>query len=1072
MDSPAYDSLRDLLTSNSGIQIETHQETLDASGIIDDIYGDPILVLSFEKPREIMNEGRSTATLASVSLMLAIASAVLIGAVAVVLVTQSFRGERQLPRAECCGFKGWYPTLLVALSGFIVISLFYVKMRRNEHQWVVRQFEEECQEYFGLFEFEYKRFIDALDTMVCFCESMDAVTFGEFSRFSERLIESAPVDRLAWMPLVDEAERAGYERQFEEMDAFVRIVEMSAEGELRPAPEHSCYLPLSFLMPQNDLKPFSGLDMLSFSRFRKALLQAEMSSGMRERVAGMAGDPPLPPPLAAMEVIHPVYEHFVESSLLRGMVCGSFSVSQTMEFLARARGDSGVDFSICSGETGCGVAAELQLEKRLNLAGKEWVLSASATPEFFQKHDRKGEGFILFGGVLLILLMSAFVRAQTLRAVLISNEVDLRTAELSESERQLETIINTVDAGIVIVDPVAESLVCVNQTAQALCGYTEEELRNCSSDCSVVASLLRLASAHSVCVLVEDEMMNRAGEKFPVIKSVDTLERSGSPHLLISFVDITQLKRVEADLLAAKTEAETATRAKSEFLAVMSHEIRTPLNGVIGMANLLQDSRLDPEELDCLRMLRVSGESLVTIINDILDFSKIEAGMVKLESISHNLRETCEYAIEMHSVKAAEKNIGLLLHYSLSIPSCFIGDPGRLRQVLMNLVSNAVKFTKRGRVLVEVQEDGREGDIVWLRISVHDTGIGIEEQARKKLFRKFVQADRSTTRNYGGTGLGLAISKQLVELHGGSIGVDSEPGSGSEFWFRLPLKLDANAELPAVECRHFENERVQVISADEEEQSILSDALSIWGLSAEIYPSLEDVLKAYSESPPRLIVIDESLLPRDVNLFYHHPVVGKIPVIVIGSIAHMDPADLHPEIVLKKVAKPISLNDLLRKTFSALNRSSSALETRSVDGELDLLQHVGEDHQVLLVEDNVINQKVAERLLQKMHCSVDIAANGFSAVEKVKLKAYDLILMDCQMPVMDGFEATRLIREWEQAAGSSDPVPIIALTASVLEGNRDQCAAVGMNGFVPKPFTRECFLDVVLAHLNPPSCGV
>ncbi|GEM_PF-776695 len=666
----------------------------------------------------------------------------------------------------------------------------------------------------------------------------------------------------------------------------------------------------------------------------------------------------------------------------------------------------------------------------------------------------------------------------------------LAEKELEQERRRLADIITGTNIGIWEWN-VQTGETVFNERWAEMIGYTLDELQPVSietwlahchpEDLKVSETLIaRHFDGDLPFYEFEGRMKHKDGHWIWILDKgrVHVRDRDGKPLLMSgTHQDITERKRFESELLEMNRnlesamsrandmakKAEIASRAKSQFLANISHEIRTPMNGILGMSDLLLDTNLSGEQRNYASVIRSSGQSLLSLINDILDFSKVEAGKMDLETLNFDLRTAIEHTVDLMAVKACEKNLELAFFIDPAVPSRLCGDPGRLRQIIINLLGNAVKFTDQGEVTLHVSLEQEHGDDVLIRFEIRDTGIGIPENRRDNLFLPFTQVDGSITRKYGGTGLGLSICRQLVSLMGGDIGVDSTEGLGSVFWFTVALKKQAESSQVLPVEGEIRDSRILVSVSNRINRDLILSLLNTWGCRTELALSEREIFEildsgAANGDPVKAMILDmpwSEADPEDIGRkIKARPELEDTVLILLTSLGQKGDAkrikDAGFSAYLTKPFRQSSLFDTLTLALGIHQSGQKDQEDVGIITRHTVSEARKRMARILLVEDTPTNQDVALAILKKLGYRADVAGDGFEAMDALRNQPYDLVLMDCQMPGMDGYQATKEIRKPE--SGVLDPdIPVIAMTAHSLIGDREKCLEAGMDDYVSKP---------------------
>jgi PAS domain S-box-containing protein len=681
--------------------------------------------------------------------------------------------------------------------------------------------------------------------------------------------------------------------------------------------------------------------------------------------------------------------------------------------------------------------------------------------------------------------------------------VNFDITERKKYEKKFKKIFDETLFGLALVNPETAKAVEFNNTVCEMLGYTREEFAELKiEDYEILdnkdliykkldkirkGEKLEFETKHrkkdgtTIDVLIRGSAINLDGINLVQIVYVDISEKVGALKKLEEYSKELKLRNIE--LKQARDKAKEASKAKSEFLSTMSHEIRTPMNSIIGMAELLQDTNLSEQQKKYVNIFQNSGESLLTLINDILDLSKIESGKVELENKKFNLTNTVENIAEMISVRAYKKGLEMPLRISSEVPECVIGDSERLRQILINLLGNAVKFTESGQIFLDlrIDTDFSEKGKKKVIFAVKDTGIGIAEEKQQRIFDSFTQADASSTRKYGGTGLGLTISKQLVELMGGKIWLKSSPELGSTFYFSMPFEV-ANNGLDQQDDKILEFNDLRILTVDDNPtnifilKEILADKGAEVGTACSGKEAVEAVAKSIETGNPYQIILMDNFMPEENGLKTSEKIRNKfslknLQIIIISSDFENKYLETYKGLIDDYMMKPIRKKDL----FSLLEKAAGRIHQQKKDETIQSSElKVGkkrtdiannQDKKILIVEDNPDNRFLIKAFLQKKDYSFEMAENGLEALEKFNKNSYDLILMDIQMPEMNGYQAVNKIRELE-TENKLDKTKIIALTAYALDSDKERALREGFDDHLTKPIKKDKLFSMIDKYLK------
>ncbi len=952
----------------------------------------------------------------------------------------------------------------------------------------------------------------------------------EFRQFvADSFLRHPGVQALEWVPRVPAAEKERYLQQAWS-DGFpsYQIFEKDANGQRRAVTERDEYFPVYYLEPYLGNEAALGFDLGSNQTRRDALERARDSgnpvASARIKLLQETGDQ------FAVLIFLPIYQQWQPRLLkshrqqhLKGYALGVFRIEAMVATAWQNFDLSNVHYRLldisapageqelssnlplsytanpASNKIDSGFSTAIGATADFDFAGRQWRLEFFPTNKFLAEINHWEARRLLLGGLLIACLLGSFILIIVGRSAMIAQIVSERTEDLTaanaelansaEERRQMVAALQESEAKArTIVETAVDAIICIdehgivqsfNSAAERIFGYSAQEVIGQNINLlqpepyhSEHDGYLRhyLETGQKKVIGLGREVIGRRkdGSQLPIDLAVSEVQLENKRLFTGIIRDITDRKQAEQELLQAKNQAEAASQAKSDFLASMSHEIRTPMNAIIGMAELLEETQLNPEQTEYVRIFQSAGENLLSLINDILDISKLEAGHLELEKIDFDLREVMEKTCEILALRAHKKGLELACHLTPDTPERLQGDPLRLRQVLVNLIGNAIKFTEQGEVVLDVraQPSNNPEQPVELLFEISDTGIGIPQEKQQAIFERFTQVDASTTRQYGGTGLGLNISKRIVEALGGQIRVESEPGKGSTFFFSSQFD-SARGGIAQTASADLNGLRVLVIDDCAANRLVLRETLSSWGATVTEAESGQDGLAQMHQAkatkhPFDMVLLDCRMPEMDgfevtQRIQQNDAYAGTTVMMLTSDNRAGDIARARQLGLAAYMVKPIKRKELQQAISSALSPTKpvgSATEPLS-KGEIDSPQR-----KILLVDDSEDNRLLVTSFLKKLPYQIDSAENGAIAVSKFQAGTYDLVLMDMQMPIKDGYTASREIRQWESQQGANE-TPIIALTAYAQRDDTQKSLDAGCNAHLTKPIKKAVLIETI-----------
>ena len=1004
---------------------------------------------------------------------------------------------------------------VVGAIGFTVSAFVYWTLQQREYRLIGAEFRFNAEQRVGAIQSGLTANLSIGDALVAFYEGSERVERDEFDAFTKPFLVRYPgIQFLAWVPRIPVDQREQYEQNMrEEGLANARILQADDQGQMEPAGQRDEYFPVTFIAPVGGHALEIGFDVASRPQFREAVEQTGASGnlvglggfrlgGDDDQSSGVFVFVPVYQKDVSLESADQRREHlegcivavlqlaeivdgvagFVESAGFGVQVSDSSLPIEERLVYARPAPTQGETLSAGS-ET---VPDAISHSAKLDVPGCFWTVKCTPLPGYVSQHQTGLPLTSAASCMIIWLLLAMYFNALVDRTAKVRQLVIRRTGQLQEANQSLErevaerkrtelvlrdsealysSLVETLPVQILRKD-LEGRFTFANQSFCALLRKPIEEIVGKDDFDFYPAELAQKYRENDRQVaqtgkLFEDEEENELdGETLVVhvMKSGVYDARGKIVGTQCIFWDVTERRRAERQLEEAKETAETASRAKSTFLANVSHEIRTPMNAIIGMTELVLGSELSAEQREHLMIVRESGEALVAVINDILDFSKIEAGRMEIDEAAFDLHETLGDTMKWLALRAHEKGLELVCHIDPEVPTGVIGDRTRLRQIVVNLIGNAVKFTSEGEVVLYVRCLSQEQSGVDVQFAVRDSGIGIPREKLDSIFGAFEQADTTTTRRFGGTGLGLAISKKLVELMSGKIWVESEVGRGSTFHVTLPFRLapTESAGVPEASMELLRGMRVLVVDDNATNRRIVEEMVASWHLTPTSVETAEEAFRLLCQAqesgePFDLVLTDVNMPEMDgfdlAKRIKEDPDVSSTLIMMLTSGDRPGNITRCEELgVAAYLLKPVKQSELLDAILLAVGA------TDADDVEASLAAEQAPDVRpltIVLAEDSLVGQKLVVGILKKFGHTLHVANNGKEVLGLMETHRPDLILMDVQMPELDGLEATAAIRAKEARLGSH--VPIIAMTAHAIKGDRERCLEAGMDAYVSKP---------------------